>query len=132
MVLFTVLGAVVAFIVVFYMFFQSTLQQQKKLHRIDRKKQYYSMDEVEKHSTDDDVWIVVRYGSEARVYDITEYADMHPGGDVIFNSGGKDATEKFNGPQHPPTVHDLIDEYWIGWVGQQPPAAADIGSAKEE
>lgn len=132
MVLFMVLGAVVAFIVVFYMFFQSTLQQQKKLHRIHRKKQYYSMDEVEKHSTDDDVWIVVRYGSEARVYDITEYADMHPGGDVIFNSGGKDATEKFNGPQHPPTVHDLIDEYWIGWVGQQPPPAADIGSAKEE
>ncbi|KAI8100882.1 hypothetical protein M9434_005267 [Picochlorum sp. BPE23] len=131
MVLFMVLGAVVAFIVVFYMFFQSTIQQQKHTHHMIREKQYYSMDEVRKHSTDGDLWIVVRYGSEARVYDITEYADMHPGGDVIFNSGGSDATEKFNGPQHPPTVHDLIDEYWIGWVGQ-PPESVDLTRAKEE
>ena len=76
----------------------------------------YTMDEVSGHNTESDMWIVVKYGSEARVYDITEYCDMHPGGDVIYDSAGKDATEKFNGPQHPPTVHDLIREYHIGWL----------------
>jgi cytochrome b involved in lipid metabolism len=81
---------------------------------------YYSMEEVQKHNTEDDMWIVVKYENEQRVYDITEYCDMHPGGDVIYDSAGKDATAKFNGPQHPPTVHDLIREYHIGWVGKKP------------
>lgn len=76
----------------------------------------YPRSEVEKHNTESSMWIVVRYGASSRVYDITEYCDMHPGGDVIYDSAGKDATEKFNGPQHPPTVHDLIREYHIGWV----------------
>jgi len=83
-----------------------------------KKKERYSMEEIKKHNKEEDIWIVVKHGKtgEMRVYDVTEYADAHPGGDVIYDSGGKDATEKFNGPQHPPTVHDLIDEYWIGWV----------------
>ena len=76
----------------------------------------YPLSEVRKHNTESSMWIILRYGAEARVYDITEYCDMHPGGDVIYDSAGKDATEKFNGPQHPPTVHDLVREYHIGWV----------------
>ena len=83
----------------------------------------YSMEEISKHNAESDVWIVLKYGVEARVYDITEYCDMHPGGDVIYDSAGKDATEKFNGPQHPPTVHDLIREYHIGWVEGSSPAS---------
>ncbi len=83
----------------------------------------YSMEEIGKHNVESDVWIVIKYGAEARVYDITEYCDMHPGGDVIYDSAGKDATGKFNGPQHPPTVHDLIREYHIGWVEGSSPAS---------
>lgn len=81
---------------------------------------FFTMDEVRQHATpEESVWIVVRYGDEQRVYDITEYAESHPGGDVIYDSAGKDATEKFNGPQHPPTVHDLIMEYHIGWIREE-------------
>lgn len=88
----------------------------------------YSMEEIGKHNVESDVWIVIKYGAEARVYDITEYCDMHPGGDVIYDSAGRDATEKFNGPQHPPTVHDLIREYHIGWVEGCAPASVTMPS----
>ncbi len=88
----------------------------------------YSVEEIGKHNTESDTWIVIKYGAEARVYDITEYCDMHPGGDVIYDSAGKDATEKFNGPQHPPTVHDLIREYHIGWVEGSEPASVSVPS----
>lgn len=94
--------------------------EEKSEEEPPKKKRFYTMDEVKQHATpEESVWIVVRYGNEQRVYDITEYADSHPGGDVIYDSAGMDATEKFNGPQHPPTVHDLIMEYHIGWIGTE-------------
>jgi len=127
MVLFMALGGLIALVVVFLMILANNNASNRSknvkskakvvLEQRRAEKRHYSMEEVARHCVpEEDVWIVVRYGDEKRVYDITEYADMHPGGDVIYDSAGKDATDKFNGPQHPPTVHDLIDEYWIGWV----------------
>lgn len=74
----------------------------------------YSLDEIKKHNKRDDVWIIVK----DRVYDVSEYVDDHPGGDAILNDAGDDATVGFYGPQHPPTVAEHIEEYYIGNVAK--------------
>ena len=74
------------------------------------------MEEVRKHSSPDDAWLVIadkRTGAK-KVYDITPYVDEHPGGESILNNAGGDSTEGFHGPQHPPTVLDVVEEYCIG------------------
>lgn len=49
-----------------------------------------------------------------QVYDVTEYVDIHPGADAILRNAGRDSTDGFFGPQHPPTTVDLLAEYYIG------------------
>lgn len=113
-------GIVTLIAILFLLVLNKRSGQSKADEKFPIKKRFYTMEEVKRHATpEESVWIVVRYGEEQRVYDITEYAEGHPGGDVIYDSAGTDATEKFNGPQHPPTVHDLITEYHIGWIGEQ-------------
>ena len=51
-----------------------------------------------------------------QVYDVTAYVEEHPGGNAIFTHAGDDCTPGFLGPQHPPTVFDLVEEYCIGWL----------------
>ena len=70
----------------------------------------FTKEEVAKHNTREDAWIIVK----DRVYDISEYIDEHPGGDAILTDVGGDATEGFYGPQHPPTVYDHLEVYYIG------------------
>ena len=53
---------------------------------------FISLEEVEQHNTEEDCWMIV----EHNVYDITEYAQDHPGGDVIYSEMGTDATEAFS------------------------------------
>lgn len=78
----------------------------------------FSRAEVAKHNKEGDLWLILRAkGSDKlQVYDLSAYADQHPGGDAIYNNAGGDATQGFMGPQHPPSVHDLIPEYYIGWI----------------
>lgn len=70
----------------------------------------YSVDEVAKHSTDEDLWTVY----EGRIYDITEYAKVHPGGRKLFLGKGKDCTELFQ--QYHPWVncHAMLQKYQVG------------------
>ena len=49
-----------------------------------------------------------------QVYDVTDYVDLHPGGDAILRNAGGNSTEGFFGPQHPPTTWDIIQEYYVG------------------
>lgn len=72
--------------------------------------------EVAAHAKADDVWLIIRdkASGEARVYDMSAYVEEHPGGYAILNNAGGDATEGFHGPQHPPTVFDLLGDYYIG------------------
>ncbi len=56
----------------------------------------FSMDEVAKHNTKDDLWIVVK----GVVLDVTHWLDEHPGGpQALMNFMGRDATE---GKDYPP------------------------------
>ena len=79
----------------------------------------YTKDEVAVHCKEGDLWVILKEkhsDGEFKVYDLSEYVDQHPGGDAIYNNAGGDATVGFNGPQHPPTVHDLVKEYCIGYL----------------
>merc|ERR1739845_16091 len=64
----------------------------------------YSLEEVAKHTTKGDCWVVV----DGQVLNVTNFLSQHPGGELaILTFGGKDATEEFN-MIHPP---DVIGKY---------------------
>ena len=67
-------------------------------------------EEVAKHSTREDGWLIV----EGKVYDVTSYIDVHPGGDSLLKWLGQEATAPFNGTQHPGSARDNLDNYLIG------------------
>ena len=71
--------------------------------------------EVAQHTSRDDLWIILkdRETNEYKVYDITDEVEDHPGGDAILEPAGRDATEKFYGPQHPGRVFDMIEDYFV-------------------
>jgi L-lactate dehydrogenase (cytochrome) len=65
-----------------------------------------SFDEVQKHNTRSDCWVVI----DGKVYDVSEFIDMHPGGAaIIAKNAGKDVTKIFK-PVHPPDALELLDE----------------------
>lgn len=72
--------------------------------------------EVAQHRSADDLWLIIREegSGSLKVYDLTDYVEEHPGGMAILYNAGGDASEGFHGPQHPPTVHELIKDYCIG------------------
>ncbi|KAL4248028.1 acyl-CoA dehydrogenase family protein [Abortiporus biennis] len=56
----------------------------------------FSREEVAKHNKPDDLWIIV----DAKVYDVTRFQGLHPGGASVFleeGIPGQDATEAFYG-----------------------------------
>ncbi|CED83134.1 mitochondrial cytochrome b2- [Phaffia rhodozyma] len=64
-----------------------------------RRSDLIPMEEVEKHNTEDDLWIVLN----GEVWDLTEFAaEGHPGGNTpLARAAGRDASNVFN-PLHPP------------------------------
>lgn len=63
-----------------------------------------SMDEVAKHNSKDDCWVVL-YG---KAYDLTKFARVHPGGaKLIQDAAGMDATALFD-PIHPRDIMDKL------------------------
>lgn len=70
-----------------------------------------TINEVQKHNTTDDLWIVYN----GRVYDVTSYLDEHPGGEeVIADVAGTDATEAFNDIGHSDDAHEILKDLLIG------------------
>lgn len=64
----------------------------------------YTLDEVAKHTTNTDCWVVVN----GQVLDVTNFLKDHPGGELaIMTFAGKDASEEFN------MIHpgDVIQKY---------------------
>jgi alkylation response protein AidB-like acyl-CoA dehydrogenase len=52
----------------------------------------FSRAEVSKHNKPDDVWCIIDH----KVYDLTDFLDAHPGGNVVLQQvAGKDATRDF-------------------------------------
>ena len=69
-----------------------------------------TMAEVEQHSSDNDVWIVVK----DKVYDATPFLDKHPGGSAsITMNAGQDTTDDFTAVHSAKAWKDL-EEFYIG------------------
>ena len=66
--------------------------------------------EVAKHGKKDDAWLAL-FGN---VYNVTDWINIHPGGDVIMYGIGKDATEMFINVGHQSDALQFMDKYKIG------------------
>jgi len=89
-------------------------------------KKLFTMEEIRKHNTEHDCWIIVN----DRVYDATEYLEEHPGGaDSIVINAGEDATEDFVAI-HSMKATKMLEKYYIGDLDKS--AAAATEEKKEE
>lgn len=82
-----------------------------------QKQTFITLKEVEKHNTPSDCWFVI----ESFIYNVTEYIAMqkHPGGSVILQGCGKDATFIFSSKagknkDHSDTAYSMLQKYQIG------------------
>jgi len=75
------------------------------------------MSEIEAKNSADACWIVI----DNRVYDVSDFADMHPGGAGILQAyGGKDATEVFWSYHRNEVLEKFHDKLCIGTVKGAP------------
>merc|ERR1711871_1801622 len=77
--------------------------------------QEYTWEEVAKHTTEGDCWVVIR----GDVYDISDFLDDHPGGKkapLIY--AGKDATEEFDMLHKPSVIEKYGKPYLKGRVAK--------------
>ena len=110
--MFALLALLCTFICVLFWLFRKTdnyVVVQKK-----REMGEFSREAVALHSTREDLWVIIEADGISKVYDLTSYVNEHPGGDAILTNAGGDSTEAFFGPQHPPRVFDLLDDFCIG------------------
>merc|ERR1712100_702198 len=69
------------------------------------------MEEVEKHSSVDDLWLVI----DGKVYDVTPFMDDHPGGgEIMLGAAGKDGTDDFEDVGHSPHARELLKRFKVG------------------
>jgi len=88
---------------------KKTLKQQNGGNKGNKIKKY-TMKEVSKHKTRNNAWMVIN----KVVYNITDWIDKHPGGDIIMKGVGKDATKLFESIGHPDYVKKILKKMKIG------------------
>lgn len=72
---------------------------------------YFALDEIARHNKEDDFWTIVN----SRVYDLTDYLKLHPGGArLLLKNGGLDSTDDFVALHHSRKAVAILDAYWIG------------------
>merc|ERR1719476_221441 len=77
----------------------------------------YTMEEVAKHTSKSDCWVVVN----GQVLNVTNFLSEHPGGELaILTFAGKDATEEFNMIHPPDVIPKYAPDAIIGVVGTGP------------
>ena len=75
--------------------------------------QTFTQAEVAGYSTEHDMRIII----DKKVYNVTEFAHLHPGGRAILQKlAGKDGTEKFEIFAHSDQARELLKTLYIGDV----------------
>ncbi len=69
-------------------------------------------EDVQAHSTASDAWVAIK----GRVYDVTEFAHVHPAGDIILTAAGQDATDVFAAFHAGTSATNLLPPLCIGRV----------------
>lgn len=90
-----------------------------------------TMDEVSKHNTQDDCWMVIGNDKTggAKVYNVTSYLDDHPGGaEVLLDVSGQDADEFFEDIGHSKDARDELKKLLVGKLYLDP---AEIARREE-
>jgi cytochrome b involved in lipid metabolism len=82
--------------------------QQQKDSALTKKAEKYTWEEVQKHRTPEDAWVVYMN----KVYDVSNWYE-HPGGAVIFTHAGDDMTDIF-AAFHAPGSQTLMKKFYIG------------------
>merc|ERR1712007_379309 len=88
----------------------------------------YSMEEVQKHNSNTDCWVVLH----GRVLNVTSFLKEHPGGELaIMTFAGKDATKEFDMIHPPGVVEKYAPNAVIGKLAVEAsaPAATSGGQA---
>ena len=73
---------------------------------------YIPIEIVKLHNNTKSAWTI--YNN--KVYDITDFINKHPGGNIIKLAMGNDITELFNSIEHSELSKYLLDKYYIGNV----------------
>ena len=73
----------------------------------------YSLEEVAKHTSKTDLWIVVWN----HVYNVTDYQEDHPGGkEFLLENAGADATTAYEDIGHSTDAREILENFRIGKV----------------
>ncbi|EAA35955.1 hypothetical protein GE21DRAFT_29 [Neurospora crassa] len=76
----------------------------------------FTLDDVRKHNSKDDVWMVIHN----KVYNVTTYLEDHPGGSIILREvAGTDATEQFVEIGHSVEATDILEELYVGDLAEE-------------
>ncbi|KAI0208859.1 Cytochrome B5 [Lamellibrachia satsuma] len=72
--------------------------------------------EVKEHSTAEDCWVAIN----SKVYDVTDYLDIHPGGgESIEAEAGTDSTKAYDLVGHSAYAVSLMAPYQVGVVVEE-------------
>merc|ERR1719149_62749 len=89
----------------------------------------YTLEEVAKHTTKGDCWVVVA----GQVLNVTSFLSEHPGGELaILTFAGKDATEEFNMIHPPDVIPKYAPDAIIGTLGGGGGAAEDDDESEDD
>lgn len=84
--------------------------------------QTVSKEELKKHNTPDDCWIVI----DAKVYDVTKFLKSHPGGElVITDLAGGDVTKQFYELHRRSVLHKFGPKLLVGVLEGATPLGLD-------
>ena len=70
----------------------------------------YTINDVKIHNTKNDAWVIIN----ENIYDITDFLQIHPGGNIISQFLGQDITEYFYELHQSSILTDIAEDYKIG------------------
>lgn len=75
----------------------------------------YTTEQVVKHNTDADCWLIIGADGAKKVYDVTAFLEDHPGGpEVLLDLAGQDVQDEFEDIGHTNDARAMLHELCIG------------------